>query len=203
MSCIGWSYSFLEDFFICFPFLWRLFGGCWWKVTSQIYAKRLDVWGIYGTSEVAVNFIVTLDDTPTQLYKASCTVSIGPDGKGICLYLWSIRIALKSGPYPSGNTWALDILRHFFFAQMDTAGAARVWQCVLGRYPASVFNLLNPLEGVRLTIFPHKMCRPGSQQEIPWPGTLMGQVRERQHEGYSDYRLRVETKEGIIDEEPP
>ena len=27
-------------------------------------------------TEVAVNFIVTLDDTPTQLYKA-CSVSIG------------------------------------------------------------------------------------------------------------------------------
>jgi hypothetical protein len=47
--------------------------------------------------------------------------------------------------------------------------------------------------------FPIRWVDPGVTKKFRVPG----QVRERQHEGYSDYRLRVETKEGIIDEEPP
>lgn len=130
---------------------------------------------IYGTSEVAVNFIVTLDDTPIQLYKASCTVSIGPDGKGICVYLWSIRIALKSGLYPSGNTWALDnILRYFFLLRWTLQAGCSTGLAVCSgkilRYPASVFNVLNPLEGVRLTIFPHKdeSTRESPTNSVTW-----------------------------------
>jgi hypothetical protein len=65
-------------FWRIFSYFFPFFGDCLADVGGRSQLKSMPkglTCRVYGTSEVAVNFIVTLDDTPTQLYKASCTVS--------------------------------------------------------------------------------------------------------------------------------
>lgn len=63
--------------------------------------------------------------------------------------------------------------------------------------PILLMNFHNPIDCVIYSVAVNFIV---TLDDTP---TQLYKVRERQHEGYSDYRLRVETKEGIIDEEPP
>lgn len=63
--------------------------------------------------------------------------------------------------------------------------------------PILLMNFHNPIDCVIYSVAVNFIV---TLDDTP---TQLYKVRERQHSGYSDYRLRVETKEGIIDEEPP